>query len=314
MVAGRLCPLFVRLFSLCLAVYIPAVISGPVGGESRFHRTVAYLQGAPPEEQNAFAFTALTVLAQAHAREAALAREEMQVNGKDAKLLGWSVAVDQYASQLLVMREDLLLGFPAGLSLESSKPLTLVLGERSVILSHPRSDQQSALEQSILFEFCTRHDCDLYTAADIEQQAIPVSSGRVRPDWIFSVQGPVCTYRGIQVQFTTTGQMARSRLICEQFLQEVMMLDNELAWQRRHAVIVEWEHVAIAATPGQPEHVVRLNSLGDTVLISLPVLYGSAGLLEDIQPWLRDRESEEDEGGNIHVELKAAHYGWEIEK
>jgi hypothetical protein len=310
-VAGRLSSLFARLCGLCLAACIPAVLSDPAGGQSRFHRTVAYLQRAPPEEQNDFAFTALTVLAQAHAREAALAREEMQVNGKDGKLLGWSVAVDQYASQLLVMREDLLPGFPAGLSLENGKPLTLVLGERSVILSHPRSDQQSAFEQSILFEFCTRHDCELYTAADIERRAIPISSGRVRPEWIFSVQGPVCTYRGIQVQFTTTGQMARSRQICEQFLQEVMMLDNELAWQRRHAVIVEWDYLTIAATPGQPEHMVRLNTLGDTVLSSLPVLYASAELLQQIKPWLRDRESEEGEGGDVRVELKAAHYGWE---
>lgn len=284
-------------------------VSEPAEGESRFRRTVAHLQAAPPSVQSQFAFTALTVLAQAHAREAALAREELQLNGKDGKLLGWSIAVDQYARQLLVMRDDMEPDIPPGLSLGAGGPLTLVLGERSIILSHPRTDQQSAFEQSILYEFCTRHDCDLYTAADIERQAIPVSSGRVRPDWIFSPQGPVCSYQGIQVQFTNTGKMAMSRLLCEQFLQEVMLLSNELAWQRRHAVIVEWEYLAIAATPGQPEHMISLNSLGDSVLASTPMLYSAgAALLEKIKPWLLDREGD---GGNLLLLLIAQDYGWE---
>lgn len=313
---GKVLAVATHLFSLiifccCLSLLIgsSAAVSETVKGESRFHRTVAHLQAAPPEVQSQFAFTALTVLAQAHAREAALAREELQLNGKDRKLLGWSIAVDQYANQLLVMREDLEPAIPPGLSLQASGPLTLVLGERSIILSHPRSDQQSAFEQSILFEFCTRYDCDLHAATDIEREAIPVSYGRVRPDWIFSAQGPVCSYQGIQVQFTNAAQMAMSRSLCEQFLQEMMLLNNELAWQRRHAVIVEWEHLAIAATPGQPEHMIRLNSLGDSVLASTPVLYSAGtGLLEKIKPWLRAREGD---GGSLLLLLIAQDYGWE---
>ena len=309
--ADRTFSLATCLCGLCLFAYMPAVVSDPAGGESRFRRTVSYLQQAPPEERWDFAFTGLTELAQAHAREAALAREELKQHGRDAKLLGWSIAVDQYASELLLLREDLLPGFPPGMSMEDSKPLTLLLGDRSIILSHPRPDQQSAFEHSILFEFCARHDCNRFTAAGIERKPIPLSSGKVRPAWIFSAQGPLCSYRGIEIQFSNTSQMAMSRLICEQFLQEVMTLDNELAWQRRHAVIVEWDYLTIAATPGQPEHMVRLNSLGDTVLSSLPVIYGSAGLLQQIKPWLRDRESEEGEGSGVRVELKAGHYGWE---
>lgn len=308
-IVGRLSTLFFCFCGLSLCVSTSAAVSEPVESGSRFHRTVAHLQAGPHELQSQFAFTALTVLAQAHAREAALAREELQRNGKDGKLLGWSIAVDQYASQLLVMREDLESGIPPGLTLQADGPLTLVFGERSIILNHPRSDQQSAFEQSILFEFCARHDCDLYTGTDLERQAIPVSSGRVRPDWTFTEQGPVCSFRGIQVQFTNTGQMAMSRLLCAQFLQEVMMLSNELAWQRRHAVNVEWEHLTIAATPGQPEHMISLNSLGDSVLASTPVLYSAgAGLLEKIRPWLRDGDSD---SGSLRLLLIAQDYGWE---
>ena len=272
---------------------------------------VSYLQQAPPEERGDFAFTGLTELAQAHAREAALAREELQQHGRNEKLLGWSRAVDHYAAELLLLREGLQSGFPPGMSMEDNKPLTLLLAGRSIILSHPRTDQQSAFEHSILFEFCARHDCNHFVVADVERQPIPLSSGKVRPAWVFSAQGPLCSYRGIEIQFSDTSQMAMSRMICEQFLQEVMTLDNELAWQRRHAVVVEWDTLSIAATPGQPEHMVRLNSLGDTVLSSLPVLFRSKGLLQQIKPWLRNRESGEGEGGDLHVALSAEDYGWE---
>lgn len=298
-------------WGLCLFFNALSVASASAAEESRFRRTVAYLQQAPSQEQGEFAFTALTELARAHAREAALAREELQLRGRDEKLRGWSIAVDQYAKQLLLLRDNIVPDFPPEFSLNENKPLMLVLGDRSIILSHPRTDQQSAFEHSILFEFCSRHDCDRFTAANIEQKPIPLSTSRVRPSWTFSGQGPLCAYRGIEVQFSSTSHMPVARMICEQFLQEVMTLDNELAWQRRHAVIVEWDSFSIAATPGQPQHMVRLNSLGDTILTSLPVLHSSAGLLQELKPWLRNRESAEGSGVSTPVKLQAVDYGWD---
>ena len=84
----------------------------PLEGEpptlSRFDRTIRYLQDSPPEERAGFAVAALTELTAVYMAEAGLARSEASdLQGESpAKLLGWSLAVDQYASQLLLVLDD----------------------------------------------------------------------------------------------------------------------------------------------------------------------------------------------------------------
>ena len=294
-------------FWLLTGSSLAAGASAAAGAESRFRRTVGHLQGASVTEQMDFAAIALTFLAQAHAKEAALAREELRSNTSNNKLLGWSASVDQYVRQLLVIREDFLPAFSPDLIMEHDRPLTLRFGDMSVIFVHPRPGQQSAFEQAILLQFCAQHDCEAFAAAGTEREAIPVSSARVRPEWVFSARGPVCSYLGIELQFSHTRQLALLRRICEEFLQEVMLLDTEIAWQRRHAVSIDWDQIKITATPGQQEHMIRLNALGDTILAPVPVIYGSSGLLEEIKPWLRQRRLGETGASLV---IKAERYGW----
>ena len=86
------------------------------------------------------------------------------------------------------------------------------------------------------------------------------------------------------------------------------MLAHEIAWQRRHAVAVQWHDLSLSAVPGRPQHTLRLNRAGDTLLLSLPVLHGSPGLLEAIVPWLRRAAPDNDAP---RVMLRASDYDWE---
>ena len=89
-------------------------------------------------------------------------------------------------------------------------------------------------------------------------------------------------------------------------MQEASSLATEIAWQRLHGVVVDWAALEVVPTAQRPEHLVRLNPAGDSVLVSVPLIHGSTGLLRDLTPWLRTVARR---GQPIGVELNAARYG-----
>ncbi|MFT4519393.1 MAG: hypothetical protein ACI9JM_001789 [Halioglobus sp.] len=305
-------------FSICIGIALCASvlsaqteIAEEVDG-TRFQRTVVYIKKASIELQADFAATALAVLAAAHAREAALAREEIEADGPNTKLSGWSVAVDHYSSDLLVLRDIVLKSTAEGtaflLTMVDPMITAVTVDRRTTILVHPRSEQQSAFEQSILVDFCSRHPCEKFSPPGEALEPIPVSTVTVRPNWNFTQEGPVCSHRGIQVHFKRVDNLAGARFTCGQFLQEAMVLSDEIAWQQRHAVPIEWGSLKIHATPGVPGHRVELNSGRDSILVVVPVHFSSEGLLEDMRPWLQQRL---DKDLDSEINIEASDYGWE---
>ena len=284
----------------------PADIAAASG--SRFQRTVSALHSASDGQRADFAGTALVALTEVYAAEADLARNEARRDEIDPKLMGWSLAVDQYANQLLLVMEDIEQGYPVTISSAREETVSISVAGRVVILSHPRAAQQAAFEQRVLLDFCVRTDCEAFTAADREPEPIPVSAGQVRPDWAFTQSGPVCTHKGIVLGFSAGGDLPHARDICERLLQEALTLGNEIAWQRRHGVSVDWDSLSFRPTPRRPQHQVLLNEAGDSILATLPLINGSGDLLQDLVPWLRNRFSGEP---SVTLRLQAAHYGWD---
>lgn len=256
----------------------------PVG--NRFFRTVYFVQNASAELQANFSSVALSELALAHATEAELAREEIERSGPNSKLRHWAASVDRYAKQLEVLIEEIATGIAVSLVQRPSGLLALTAGERMVILSHPRLEQQSAFEQSILANFCTQHACDRFTPGNLPLTPIAVSTASVSPDWDFSGDGHTCKHLTINVLFSSDSDLVRAKLICTQFLQEVMTLVDEIAWQQRHGVVIDWNNVKMFATPARPEHRVALNVKGDSILVALPMLSRNADLLRRVALWI----------------------------
>lgn len=277
-------------------------------GLSRFQRTVRYLQEATPQLRAEFAGIALTGLASAYFEEAQLARANARAGGQDAALRGWSFAVDHYARQMPLLLGDIELGFPVAITVDRQQSVGVTVGGRTVILSHPRMNQQMAFEQEILASFCSSVGCEQFMTGESEAGPIPVSAVQVQPQWLFTEEGPTCSYQGITVRFKNGQNLANSRLICQQFLQEVMLVSDEFAWQQRHGVTIQWDELDIQSTPHRPEHVVRLNKAGDTVLVTAPLLYASSRLFEQMIPWIRQRLGHE---GEARVELNADLYSWQ---
>jgi len=276
---------------------------------SRFQRTVNYLQDSPPEERADFAAAALAELTAVYLAEADLARTQAaeQEIAARGKLLAWSQAVDQYANQLLVVLDDVEQGFPVSLRPGSQGPVTATVADRAVILGHPRADQQTAYELRVLTDFCDKHNCERMTVNADEPEPIPASAMRVTTLWTFTEGGPVCSSDGIEVRFHSSQNLPILRGLCEELVKELAALSTDLAWQIRHGVAIDWDGLVISATPQRPEHLVRLNGAGDSILASLPLLYESTDLLSDVVPWLNARST-----GSIpaSIRLDADEYGW----
>lgn len=294
-----------------LGCWLVAASDFAPAAESRFQRTVDQLQLVAPEQQGDFADIALAELAEVFVAEADLARSEARHAAKDsrAKLLGWSVAVAQYADDLLRLVDAIGEGAVVGVRRDPEGTVTVTVERRRVILLHPRPDQQADFEQRVLAGFCAAHDCEQLTAeAPLPDEPIPVTAGTVYPRWKFALDGAYCESEGITVRFDGTRQLGVLRHTCEELLLEADSLAVEVAWQQRHGVEVDWAHLQVSSTPGQPQHRIRLNDAGDSILLTMPVLYGSPGALEALLPWLRTRYSDEP---TSPVTLDAARYGWD---
>tara|TARA_R110000823_G_scaffold198080_1_gene329096 strand:+ start:3530 stop:4492 length:963 start_codon:yes stop_codon:yes gene_type:complete len=307
--AQGLCPCSVIVALLMLALGSTGAADNPALSpeDSRFVRTVVHLQQSEPELRADFVEVALVLLAEAYADEASLAREAATVAADNDKLLGWAAAVERYSQQLPLLVEDVELGFPARLTLGVDGVLSISVAERRLMLMHPRVDQQAVFEQAILATFCRRHNCAAFTEQQAGLEPIPVSAASVKPQWTFTENGAVCGYGGLEVDFGSGADIARTRVTCEQFLHEAITLGQEIAWQRRHAVRVDWHELTLRPLPSRPGHALGLNAAGDTLLATVPLIYGSPGLLRAITPWLR---AEVMQTTGPKLRLRAADFGW----
>lgn len=307
---GRLGLLALALVLLALLLPVPAAAADM----SRFQRLVASLGQAEPGTRSRFARVALLEMAEIHFAEAGLARNQTAQDAEPERLLGWSRAVEAYAGQLLQLHDQVEQGARVLLLPALVADAGIVVGERSIIISHPRRDQQQALEQAILRAFCGQDDCLQLLAATVELAPEPIleSPSSRPPNWSFTRSGPVCEQRGLQIQFPAagdrnSGNLVLYRSLCQQLFAELQLLVAEVRWQQRQGVVPDWSALAISANPHRPEHSVRLNNAGDSLLLSVPLLHGSPGLLPRILPWLR---SLADSGNASGLVVQARELGW----
>lgn len=306
-------------FSTCALCLFFGLLSGTLNAQavadksvagiaelSRFERTIIYLQTADEAIRSAFSVLAIERLQHVYTAEAELARDEFSRTREDAELIGWSAAVEQYAAQLPNLAAEVEQGAVVLISGGGIQGIALHVQGRVLLLVHPRPDQQGAFERDLLELFCAGQPCEEFTPGERSVAAIPVSRASVDPDWTFTTDGATCSHAGINVTFAQRQNLAGLRRFCRQLFHEILMLSDEIAWQRRYSVVVDWQGLSIDATPRRPEHRVQLNAAGDSVLVVAPILYGSPGLLAQLTPWMQARLA----GGTTELVLEAASYGW----
>ncbi len=300
------------LLPLLTALLAPLLSTTKVQGDeqSRYHRVVMALQTADQDWKVPFAEAAISQLVEVYLAEADLASFQAGPDHEDLKLSGWSRAVERYANQLLIVQEDARQGYPVELYAGTLVPPRLVIAGRSVILSHPREDQQVAYEQLVLTDFCRRANCDQLVPPEKapEPEPIPVSAPAPAVEWQVTDDGPRCEGHSVSVIFSRGTDLQRMEPLCKQVLHELSTLRSELQWQQRHGVALEPELFETRTVPGRPVHLFILNQQGDSLLLELPLLHTSPGLMRDVNAWLLPRQPGESRGRPL---LQAGDYGWE---
>jgi len=182
------------------------------------------------------------------------------------------------------------------------------------MISHPRGGQQAALEQAILKRFCAQEDCLQLLSAGHGRgpEAIFASPVNRPPSWSFTPLGPVCQRDGLRIQFPvmgggSAGSLGQYRSLCQQLFAELQQLAAELQAQLQQGVVPEWAALVVSANPHRPEHSVRLNSTGDSILLAVPLLHSTPGLLARLIPWLRPLV---ESAAAPELLLQAAELGW----
>lgn len=283
----------VFVLACCLA-WAAASRTNAANGEedihaSRFLRTVQGVMAGPETLRIEFAKIALTQLAMTHTLEAELARTAALQSSDRRKLQGWARAVDQYASDLSYLIEEVDRGAMPVLAFTPHREVAITIDGRMIILSHPRHNQQASLEQITLQEFCGRNACEAFTQEVGQPSAVSGMASGIKPVWKFSEDGRHCTYEGIRIHYSAAGSLADQRKHCANLIREIVNLHDEIAWQMQHSVFVQWEDVTIVPTPARPGYRVQLNDAGDSVLLALPLLASGELSFNSVAQWLRKR-------------------------
>ena len=269
---------------------------------SLYERVVSSLEAGPPAQRQDFALLALKELSSAYREEAALVRASGdQADGRHRL---WLRDVETYRHQLLRLARRIERGASVDIFKQPLTAATLAVGDRQVMLTHPRPDHQRSFEQQLLTDYCRSHTCDPLAGDSATTSAItpgPLETGRIVPTWEFTMAGPACSHRGMRLLFDAGTDFDAVRDTCKQLFNDLGHILKALAWHRAHQVAIHWHSLHLKPGPDENGQILEVNSVGDLTTLQAPLLAKAPGLLAETIPWLQARLA----GRDYAVSLRA---------
>lgn len=257
-----------------------------VGQQSLFARTVDQLTTSSPEQSALFASIALSQLADAYYQEADLVHDAHRKPSK--KQQRWASSVMSYAQEISLFNDRIIQGSDARVILYPHTDAVVKVDNKLITLSHPRMDQQSAFEESVLQRYCELVACvapshPRWPPAEVQPRVAQ------QLNWRFTEQGANCSQQGLTINFGQGDGFKALRHHCAELFGELDNLLSAMQWHERHGVVIDWNRVSISEMHNRSDHVVVLNGLGDTAVANIPHLYSSQALFNELTPWLQAR-------------------------
>jgi hypothetical protein len=276
---------------------------------SRFHRTAMALQTEPDEVRASFVEIALMQMIEVYLAESDLARDEAGRAEGNEKLSGWVVSVDAYTDALLETTELVQAGAPVELVFMDGGAVAALTEGKLTILAHPRAAQQSTFESNVLNFFCADRRCAELTTQTINAEPIAETQPTLNPHWIFNGNSAICQGESgsISIEYQSQSNLSVKRSHCKQLLAEIRLVVAEMIRQSRHGVELDWSLLALSPIPQSTAHLLRFNELGDSSVLSVPVIYASGNILWDLRPWFEARLSG---APDPTVDLLSSEYDW----
>lgn len=247
------------------------------------------LKDAPGPVRADLAYAAISELAAAYASESRLARQEMQQQPGQRKLRRWAVAVENLASELDALAQTVTTQSSVRTGFGPGNSLYLIVDDKPVVVSGPRTNDQADLEKRIVSRFCSLHPCKQLIPLPRLSDAEPVvSTQATKTRWSFSEDaGPVCsTDDGLVFQFDNTSDLRRKREACARVVAELQLLATEIIQRKKQGTRVNWKAVKIETLPLGVHHEIQLNNDGDALILYVPALAAAPDLFILLRPWL----------------------------
>ena len=267
-----------------------------------FERVVNSLEGADPPQKQDFALEALKALSSAYREEAALVRATG--DQADGGHRAWLRDVEAYSQQLLRLARQIEGGASVEIFQQPLTAATLAVGDKQIMLTHPRPDRQRSFEQQLLAVYCRTHACESHAGESTATPAITtgtVETRRIVPSWEFTMAGPACSHRGMRLLFDAGTDFDAVRNTCKQLFDDLGHVLNALAWHRAHRVAIHWHSLQLKAGPDENGQILEVNTVGDFTALRAPLLAAAPGLLAETVPWLQARLA----GRDYAVSLRA---------
>ena len=247
------------------------------------------LKDAPGPVRADLAYAAISELAAAFALESRLARQEMRHQPGQRKLRRWAVAVESLASELDELAQTVTTQSSVHIGFGPGNSLYLIVDDKPVVVSGPRTDDQADLENRIVLRFCSLHPCKQLIPMPGPSDAEPVVSTRAtRTHWSFSEDvGPICsTDDGLVFQFDNASDLRRKREACARVVAELHLLAAEIIQRKKQGTRVNWKAMKIKTLPLGVRHEIQLNNDGDALNLYVPALAAAPDLFMLLRPWL----------------------------
>jgi hypothetical protein len=186
-------------------------------------------------------------------------------------------------AQTVTTQSTVHIGFGPGNS------LYLIVDDKPVVISGPRTEDQADLEKRIVSRFCSLHPCKQLIPMPGPSAAEPVvSTPATTTRWSFSEgAGPICsTDDGLVFQFDNASDLRRKREACARVVAELHLLAAEIIERKKIGARVNWKAIKIVTLPLGVSHEIQLNNDGDALNLYVPALAAAPDLFMLLRPWL----------------------------
>lgn len=272
-----------------------ALLMAPVGHDaavgaapaSPLVRLARSLQDAPDTMRSDFAWLALSEMVEFYNEQAARARLEARGTGRARDQARWAASVDTYAAKMQALADSFTPDSRVRITAGPGNDVYVYVDGHPVIVTGVIDGQQAAYEQRVLERFCLLYLCPELMQDATAPEALPASAG-ADVQWSFSQNaGPACiTDDGLEFQFRDMTDLKKRRRACAQVVSDLNALAAAMTRKIAAGVHIDWNSLAIQATPGAAQQLVRLNGQGAKIELALPTLAQTPDLFRIVRPWL----------------------------
>lgn len=266
--------------------------------QSKLIQLALHLEVADNELRYEFIYLALAEMYNTYTDELDRSYKKLPRDPKKrAKISRWRYAIQSYIDSLDNMFLLLDSGQPIDFFISPQNKIILLIAQQPVIISGPNTGANKQIESNIVNEFCQRYDCREYFAEAIDSERNTIGAGVTDKQldyydsttsyWSIknNMQAEFITSNGISFVFKNFKNRSEKELWASSLVNELEVLNDSLNDAHNKGNRIQWSFVNIHELPlTDNAYKISINSNGDFIKISLPILGANPALFAQLKP------------------------------